>query len=53
VLAEADIHRPFARVATTGIIPYARHLERQTLPSVDRILGAARRLVSGDLSRSG
>lgn len=53
VLAEAGIHRPFARVATTGIIPYARHLERQTLPSVERILGAARRLVSGDLSGSG
>jgi pyruvate dehydrogenase E1 component beta subunit len=42
VLAERSIHLPFARVATSGVIPYARRLERQALPSVDRILDAAR-----------
>lgn len=46
VLAEHGIARPFARVATTGIIPYARHLEAEVLPSVDRIIAAARRLAA-------
>lgn len=45
VLAEHGIARPFARVATTGVIPFARHLEAETLPSVARILAAARTLV--------
>lgn len=44
VLAEHDIARPFARVATTGVIPYARHLEAAVLPSVDRVVAAARTL---------
>lgn len=44
VLAEAGIHRPYARVATTGVIPYARHLEAETLPSIGRIADAVRAL---------
>ena len=44
VLAEAGIHRPFARVTATGVIPYAVHLEREVLPSVQRIVEAAERL---------
>ncbi len=46
VLAENGIARPFARVATTGVIPYARHLEREVLPSVERIAEAVRRLIA-------
>lgn len=46
VLAENEITRPFARVATTGVIPYARHLEREVLPSVERIAEAMRRLMA-------
>ncbi len=46
VLAEQGITRPFARVATTGIIPYARHLEVESLPSVDRIMQATRTLIA-------
>ena len=45
VLAEAGIHRPFARVAATGVIPYAMHLERGVLPSAARILEAADHLL--------
>lgn len=45
VLAEAGIHRPFARVAATGVIPYAMPLEREVLPSVERIVEAAERLI--------
>lgn len=46
VLAEAGISRPFARVAATGVIPYATHLEREVLPSVGRIVDAAGRLLA-------
>ena len=46
VLAEHGITRPFARVATTGVIPYARHLEAETLPSVARIIEATRTLTA-------
>ncbi len=46
VLAESGIASPFARVATTGVIPYARHLEREVLPSVERIAEAVRRLMA-------
>ncbi len=48
VLAEAGIHRPFARVAATGVIPYAVDLEREVLPSVPRIVAAVERLVGVD-----
>lgn len=46
VLCEGGIHRPFRRVATTGVIPYARHLEDQTLPSVARIVAEVRRITA-------
>jgi pyruvate dehydrogenase E1 component beta subunit len=46
VIAEAGIPVRFGRVATERIIPYARHLEEETLPSVERILLAARRLLA-------
>jgi pyruvate dehydrogenase E1 component beta subunit len=46
VLLEAGVHRPFARVATRGVIPYARHLEEETLPSVDRIVAAVSGLLT-------
>lgn len=49
VLAEAGVDARFSRIGTPGTIPYARHLEDQTLPSVDRIVDAAARLV-GDAS---
>ena len=45
VLAEAGIHRPFSRVAASGVIPYAIHLERQVLPSVARIVDSVERLL--------
>jgi len=41
LLAESGSAARFARVATEGTIPYARHLEDQVLPNVDRILQAA------------
>jgi acetoin:2,6-dichlorophenolindophenol oxidoreductase subunit beta len=37
VLAEVGIQRPFRRVASAGVIPYARHLERAVIPDVERI----------------
>jgi acetoin:2,6-dichlorophenolindophenol oxidoreductase subunit beta len=37
VLAEAGVRRPFRRVAAPGVIPYARRLEEQVLPNVQRI----------------
>jgi acetoin:2,6-dichlorophenolindophenol oxidoreductase subunit beta len=37
VLAEAGVQRPFRRVAVAGVIPYARRLEEQALPNVQRI----------------
>ena len=36
----------YARVATDATIPYARRLEDRVLPSVDRIVTAARSLLS-------
>lgn len=45
ILSEAGIHRPFSRVASTGVIPYASHLEREVLPSVARIVDAVERLL--------
>lgn len=44
VLAESGLGLPFARVAATGAIPYARHLEAEVLPSVGRVVDAVRRL---------
>lgn len=47
---EAGLQIQYGRVCTQASIPYARHLEDQTLPNVKRILEEARRLVG--LSRS-
>lgn len=47
VLAEAGSGAAFARVAVTGTLPYARHLEREALPNVARILAAAEALLEG------
>jgi pyruvate dehydrogenase E1 component beta subunit len=46
VLAEAGVAAAYARVATETTIPYARRLEDQVLPGVDRILAAARGLLA-------
>ncbi len=40
-IAEAGIRAGFARVATAGTIPYARHLEDEALPSVEKIVSAS------------
>ena len=42
---EAGIPCRFARVCTRTTIPYAPHLERETLPNIDRITAAARKLL--------
>lgn len=42
---EAGIHCRFARVCTRTTIPYALHLERETIPNTDRITAAARKLL--------
>lgn len=43
---EADIPVKYRRVCTQTTIPYARHLEDQTLPSTQRILTAAQELMA-------
>jgi len=48
VALEGGIAIRFARVCTEETIPYARHLERQALPNVERIVNAAMRLVEGE-----
>ncbi len=45
LLLEAGLSVKYARVCTQTTIPYARHLEDQTLPNVERICAAARELV--------
>jgi pyruvate dehydrogenase E1 component beta subunit len=43
-----DLDAPVERVATAEVpIPYAKHLEDAALPSVDDVLGAARRVTEG------
>lgn len=44
VVLEAGISVQYARVCTQTTIPYARHLEDQTLPSVERICARIRQL---------
>ena len=46
VLAEAAIMRPFERIGVERTLPYARRLENEVLPTADRILDKARRLLS-------
>jgi pyruvate dehydrogenase E1 component beta subunit len=45
VVLEAGIPFRYARVCTRGTIPYARHLEDQALPNVERILRASMELI--------
>jgi pyruvate/2-oxoglutarate/acetoin dehydrogenase E1 component len=45
IVLEAGIPVRYARVCTTGTIPYARALEEETLPNVRRIAQAAMRLM--------
>jgi pyruvate/2-oxoglutarate/acetoin dehydrogenase E1 component len=44
---EAGIPVRYGRVCTRTTIPYARHLEEETLPNIKRILAGARRLMEG------
>ncbi len=44
-ILEAGLNARFGRVCTADTIPYARNLEAQTLPSVDKILAAAQALL--------
>jgi acetoin:2,6-dichlorophenolindophenol oxidoreductase subunit beta len=46
VALEAGIPVKFARVCTRGTIPYARHLEDQTLPNVPRIVETVLKLIN-------
>jgi len=46
VALEAELSFKYARVCTQQTIPYARHLEDQVLPNRERIIAAARDLVS-------
>jgi pyruvate/2-oxoglutarate/acetoin dehydrogenase E1 component len=43
---EAGLPAQYARVCTEDTIPYARHLEDQALPNTERIVSAARQLLS-------
>ncbi len=45
ICLEAGLSPRFARVCVEDTIPYARHLENQALPNVDRITAAAKGLV--------
>jgi pyruvate/2-oxoglutarate/acetoin dehydrogenase E1 component len=45
IVLEAGISCKYARVCTKTTIPYARHLEDQTLPSAQRIYDNARQLL--------
>lgn len=45
VIAEAGVAAKYARVATEGNIPYARHLEDAALPNKERIIAAAEKLM--------
>ncbi len=47
VLAEHGSHAHFARVATTGTLPYTRIEERHTLPNAQRIITAVERALRG------
>lgn len=47
LLAEEGVATAYARVTTGETIPYARTLEAAVLPNVDRIVAAARGLMTG------
>lgn len=44
-LLEEGLVFSYERVCTRGTIPYARHLEAQTLPDVARIVEASKRVM--------
>lgn len=44
LILEAGIHAKYGRVCTRETIPYARNLEDQTLPNVERIVDVAMKL---------
>ncbi|MBN1315596.1 MAG: hypothetical protein JXA42_09020 [Anaerolineales bacterium] len=46
VVLEAGVPLKFGRVCTQSTIPYSRHLEDQTLPNVERITTAVKKLLS-------
>ena len=46
VVSEAGISCKYARVCTETTIPYARHLEDQTLPNKERICNSVRQLMA-------
>jgi len=48
VILEAGVSLKFRRVCTQTTIPYARHLEDETLPNLARICNAARNLLEND-----
>jgi pyruvate dehydrogenase E1 component beta subunit len=47
VVLEAGLAPQYARVCLENTLPYARDLEDEALPNVDRIIATARRLVAG------
>lgn len=52
ICLEENLSFSYRRVCTTGTIPYARRLEDQTLPNIDRIVAAARELMELDQDSS-
>jgi pyruvate/2-oxoglutarate/acetoin dehydrogenase E1 component len=48
ICLEESLRFSYRRVCTTGTIPYARHLEDQTVPNIERIVAAARELIEMD-----
>ena len=44
---EAGLSPRYGRVCVEDTLPFARHLEREALPNVDRIVAAALRLADG------
>ena len=48
VVLEAGIPVKYARVCTQTTIPYAYHLEKETLPNVERICASVRQLMDSE-----
>lgn len=51
IIMEAGIRCQYGRVCTQSTIPYARHLEDQALPNVQRILAGVKKLLDGPAFR--
>lgn len=47
VLAEKGLSVKYRRICTRATIPYARHLEEETMPNVERICAGAKELMLG------